>query len=166
MQQRTKAPCRRNSHGATVGVGRDQLGFGKQTSLGSVRPQTRRAAHPLSLSLSPRARLAVQCPHRWESGCVVGAGSGRRVRTRGGGRGAWALGRKQVSVCTDGQRESMSEPRPLSSSASPPGRVRGSPEQRSRERKMRLEALGAGSKEEPGRDRPTWRGWGRAGGSE
>ena len=31
---------------------------------------------------------------------------------------------------------------------------------------MRLEALGAGSKEEPGRDLPTWRGWGRAGGSE
>ena len=33
-------------------------------------------------------------------------------------------------------------------------------------KKMQLKALGAGSKEEPGRDRPTRRGWGRAGGSE
>ena len=157
MQQRTKALCRTNSHGATVGVGWDQLDFGKQTSLGSVRPQTRRAAHPLSLYLSQGQVSGAVSTQVGERVCgrggvrEEGADKGRRQRSLGTGPEArvrvhrWA---ERISVRA--QATQILSQSPKESQGPSQAEKQGS------SKKMRLEVLGTRSKEEePSRDRPT-----------
>lgn len=156
MQQRTKAPCRTNSHGATVGVGRDQLDFGKQTYLGSVRPQTGRAARPLSLSLSQGQVSGAVSTQVGERVCgrggvrEEGADEGRGQRSLGTGLEAGVRVRRWAErISVRAQATQLPSPSPKESQGPSRAEKPGS-------KRMPLEALGVGSTEEPGRHRPTW----------